>query len=808
MSPSPVDEKAIFNTARKITDPEALASYLSLACGEDEAARQRIHALLAIHDHEDSFLESPPPGIEPTQIRPVSERSGDTIGPYKLLQQIGEGGMGTVFMAEQTEPVERRVALKIIKPGMDTQQVIARFEAERQALAMMDHPNIAKVLDAGTTDTGRPYFVMELVKGMPVTQYCDEQHLSPRERLELFVPICQAVQHAHQKGIIHRDLKPSNILIARYDDKPVPKIIDFGVVKATSQRLTEKTMFTQYGQIVGTMEYMAPEQANFNQLDVDTRSDIYSLGVLLYELLTGETPFDKKRLRSAAFDELLRIIREEEPPRPSTRLSSSQSLANTAVNRKTEPKKLSLLVRGELDWIVMKALEKDRSRRYETASKFAEDVSHYLKNEAVLACPPSATYRFRKFAQRNRLLVTSTSAVMLSLMIAIAGTTWGLIRAESARVEAVAAKTEAERLRSIDQQRAESEQEAHRQTRRERDRAVAAEADTAAFSRFLIEDVLASARPKGIQGGRGVDLTMAQALSFAEPRISEVFQDRWRAEAMTRHAIGVTWRQLGEYDKSEQQLRRAIELLESHDISTSDVLLRECRNSLAVNLFQQKRYREALPILEDLLKLFSAEFGPKHRATLRCRMHIAGVYLQLRKLTTAREMYEQILVDQQPQFSENDPDRLEALSNLAKVYYDLAEYQKSCELYESVLPHLEGLNDRNLAAFQQNLAIVYYRRGRNDRGFELYRAACLTALEILGPSHPDFLQVLRTMASITGRSGQSEQFDKVLDALRLQVSNRYGSSSEQYATFQSVCAPLQTTERLERFEESTTENSH
>ncbi len=273
--------------------------------------------------------------------------------------------MGVVYMAEQSEPVERRVALKIIKPGMDTRQVIARFEAERQALAMMDHPNIAKVLDAGTTDTGRPYFVMELVKGLPITQFCDDQHLTPRERLELFLPICQAVQHAHQKGVIHRDLKPSNILIARYDDKAVPKVIDFGVSKAVSQRLTEKTVFTQYGQVVGTIEYMSPEQAQFNQLDVDTRSDIYSLGVLLYELLTGGTPFDKQRLRAAAFDELLRIIREEEPPRPSVRLSTCATLPSIAANRHVEPGKLSVLVRGELDWIVMKALEKDRTRRYE-----------------------------------------------------------------------------------------------------------------------------------------------------------------------------------------------------------------------------------------------------------------------------------------------------------------------------------------------------------------------------------------------------------------------------------------------------------
>ncbi len=383
----------------------------------------------------------------PTESRLVTEQPGDLIGPYKLLQQIGEGGMGVVYMAEQTHPVERRVAFKIIKPGMDTQQVIARFEAERQALAMMDHPNIAKVLDAGTTSTGRPFFVMELVKGLPITQYCDEQHLSPRERLELFIPICQAVQHAHQKGIIHRDLKPSNILIARYDDKPVPKVIDFGVAKATSQKLTERTMFTQYGQLVGTIDYMSPEQAQFNQLDVDTRSDIYSLGVLLYELLTGETPFDQKRLRSAAYEEMLRIIREEEPPRPSVRLSSCETLASVAANRHMEPHKLGVLVRGELDWIVMKALEKDRTRRYETANGFAMDVQRYLADEPVQACPPSAVYRFKKFARRNKTGVAVAGLVLFFLVLLGSGIGWA-VRDRSARV-AEAARQQAERQAKV-----------------------------------------------------------------------------------------------------------------------------------------------------------------------------------------------------------------------------------------------------------------------------------------------------------------------------------------------------------------------
>ncbi len=437
-------ERDIFIAAVAMNAPER-AAYLAAACGDDRELRRLVEELLAEHIREESFLlDAPPPGVNITIDQPPAEKPGTQIGPYKLLQQIGEGGMGVVYMAEQTEPVKRRVALKIIKPGMDTRQVIARFEAERQALSLMDHPNIAKVLDAGATASGRPYFVMELVKGQPITQYCDEHHLTPRQRLELLLPVCQAIQHAHQKGIIHRDIKPTNILVAEYDQQPVPKVIDFGVAKATSQTLTEKTMFTGYGQIVGTLEYMSPEQAKVNQLDIDTRSDIYSLGVLLYELLTGSTPFDRKRLRSAAFDEMLRIIREEEPPKPSTRLSDSHdSLPSISALRQTEPAKLTKLVRGELDWIVMKALEKDRNRRYETANGFAADVQRHLNDEPVQACPPSALYRFRKFARRNKVAVAVTGLVLFFLVLMGSGIGW-TVRDRSAR-EAEAARMQAER---------------------------------------------------------------------------------------------------------------------------------------------------------------------------------------------------------------------------------------------------------------------------------------------------------------------------------------------------------------------------
>ena len=424
-----LDEKAVFNIARRIDSPEARQDYLRQACGADEDALQRIFDLLRVHEQEQSFLEVPAVASSPTIDQTLTDRVGTQIGPYKLLEQIGEGGFGVVYMAEQTEPVRRKIALKVLKPGMDSRQIVARFEAEKQALAMMDHVNIARVLDAGTTggepsgvSPGRPYFVMELVHGVPITKYCDDNRLTPRQRLELFVPVCQAIQHAHQKGIIHRDIKPSNVMVTLYDGKPVPKVIDFGVAKATEQKLTERTLFTQYGTMVGTLEYMSPEQAEMSALGVDTRSDIYSLGVLLYELLTGSTPLSSKRMKEAAFAEILRLIKDEEPPKPSTRLSDSgEALASISAQRHMEPAKLMKLVRGELDWIIMKTLEKDRNRRYETANGFAQDLQRYLNDEPVQACPPSVAYRLRKFARRNKGPVFAASAIVATLLLLVVG---------------------------------------------------------------------------------------------------------------------------------------------------------------------------------------------------------------------------------------------------------------------------------------------------------------------------------------------------------------------------------------------------
>jgi WD40 repeat protein/serine/threonine protein kinase len=444
--------RAIFDHAMELPASERRA-YVDAACRDDATLRENVLELLAAHEVVGKFMEAP----TVAGLVPLAEGPGTVIGRYKLLELIGEGGFGSVFMAEQRDPVVRRVALKIIKLGMDTKAVIARFDAERQALAMMDHPHIARVLDAGATANGRPYFVMELVKGEPITAFCDRQRLSITERLGLLLQVCQAVQHAHQKGVIHRDLKPGNVLVAIQDGQAFAKVIDFGIAKATAARLTEKTLFTEHRQLIGTPEYMSPEQAE-GSLDIDTRTDVYSLGVLMYEMLTGSTPFDPKRLRSLAYAEIQRVIREEEPPAPSTRLSALETLPDVAAHRHAEPVQLAKSIRGDLDWIVMKALEKHRARRYETANALANDIRRHISGEAVTAAPPSTVYRIRKFVNKHRRPVIATILLMATLLGGTIGTTTGWIAAyQRANDAAKATKNE-----SIAKQRADANAERYR----------------------------------------------------------------------------------------------------------------------------------------------------------------------------------------------------------------------------------------------------------------------------------------------------------------------------------------------------------
>jgi WD40 repeat protein/serine/threonine protein kinase len=457
MTPADNREEVLFREAlRRVKGPERDA-FLDGVCLGQQALRGKLEALLQAHESPGPLLEpQATPTADATMVLPVEEGPGTLIGRYKILEQIGEGGFGVVYVAEQREPVKRRVALKVIKLGMDTKQVVARFEAERQALALMDHPNIAKVLDAGATDTGRPFFVMELVKGIPITKYCDQEKLATRERLDLFIKVCHAIQHAHQKGIIHRDIKPSNILVTLHDGLPVPKVIDFGIAKATQQELTEKTVYTQFQQFIGTPAYMSPEQAEMSGLDIDTRSDIYSLGVLLYELLTGSTPFETKELLQSGVDEMRKIIREREPVRPSTRLRQTASRALPSSPLSTLRSALS----SDLDWIVMKCLEKDRTRRYETANGVALDIERHLKNEPVVARPPSVSYRLQKSFRRNKLVFTAAGLVGLALVLGVMVSSWEAFRATKAGQRETTARLradEAARVADSEKERAEKE---------------------------------------------------------------------------------------------------------------------------------------------------------------------------------------------------------------------------------------------------------------------------------------------------------------------------------------------------------------
>ena len=556
----------IFGEAMELPAADRQA-FIERACGPDADVLHEVRTLLASIVNAGRFLTAPTADGQSELLTAASgiistlEEPGTRIGRYKLLQLIGEGGFGSVFMAEQEQPVRRQVALKIIKLGMDTKQVIARFEAERQALAMMDHPSIARVFDAGATDTGRPYFVMELVRGVPITTYCDDNNLSTTDRLKLFVEVCQAVQHAHQKGVIHRDLKPSNVLVTVHHDKPVPKVIDFGIAKATNARLTERTLFTEFRQFVGTPQYMSPEQAQFNGIDIDTRSDVYSLGVLLYELLTGTTPFDPKELRGAGYDEIGRLIREAEPPRPSTRLSAlGESLPTVAAQRRTDAHQLAELMRGELDWVVMRCLEKDRTRRYDTASGLAADVKRHLMDEPVLARPTSAGYRLRKFVRRNKRTAAAVSIAAGGLIIGSIAASYGLYRAMhdrdiavNARIGEAAQRAAAEHANGIAQ-----EQRAAALTQEAAARTEAAKVQ--AVNQFL-QGLLASPRPEIALGEpvriRDVLDRAAKSLDAGD------FKQPAEVEASVRQTLGQSYWSLGEYQAAETQHRKALALAQA-----------------------------------------------------------------------------------------------------------------------------------------------------------------------------------------------------------------------------------------------------
>jgi len=588
--------EAIFEATMDLPTQDRPAA-IAAACGGDAVLEARVGALHAGARAAEGFLS------EPTMdAAPVTEKPGTMIGRYKLLEKIGEGGFGTVFTAEQQEPVRRLVALKVIKLGMDTREVVARFEAERQALAMMDHPNIAKVLDAGATETGRPYFVMELVRGSPVTDYADKHKLSTRDRVAVAAQICRAVQHAHSKGVIHRDLKPTNVLVTVSDDKPVPKVIDFGIAKATLSPLTDHTLFTAHRQLVGTPQYMSPEQADSDGSDIDTRSDIYSLGVLLYELLVGTTPMDARALRSAAYDAMRKMICDTDVPRPATRLNTlgAESRSAIAASRSTDVRKLSESVTGELDWIVMKALEKDRSRRYETAAALADDLNRYLGGEAVLAGPVSGTYRLKKAMKRYKAAVAIGCAIAACLLLGVAGTTWGLVREAKEKQKADARLVEAEKARAD----ANTQQAA----------ALVARDNTQAVVTFLSQDVLGAAlRPA--QAATNSRQLMATIIKPAEMAIGARFKDRPEIEAAVRQAMGDSLLAIGDAPEALPQLKRALEIRRSVLVPDAPDTL-STQASYADALAGVGRLSDARDLAESAWYKLTRGVGPDERVTL------------------------------------------------------------------------------------------------------------------------------------------------------------------------------------------------
>jgi serine/threonine protein kinase/tetratricopeptide (TPR) repeat protein len=737
--------KEIFLDALEIRTSAERSAFLDRVCSGDAALRGEVEELLAYHSRIGSFLDAVSPGPAETfdQRRAVGAGAGAVIGPYRLLEQIGEGGFGVVFMAEQQQPVRRKVAVKIIKPGMDSRQVIARFEAERQALAMMDHVNIARVFDAGATESGQPYFVMELIQGIPITKYCDDNHLTPRERLELFVPVCQAIQHAHQKGIIHRDIKPSNVMITLYDGKPVPKVIDFGVAKATEQKLTERTLFTQYGAMVGTLEYMSPEQAEMSALGVDTRSDIYSLGVLLYELLTGSTPLTHKRMKEGVYAEILRLIREVEPPRPSTRLSDSgEALASISANRHMEPARLTKLVRGELDWIVMKALEKERSRRYETANGFAMDVQRYLADEPVQAVPPSAAYRLRKFARRNKAALVTAAVVVAALLMGTAVATWQAVVATKANQEAFAA--------------AAAEKKA-------KDTAELREAETRAALDFVENMVFAAARPEGEEGGLGREATLRAAVEAALPFVEASFTKEPLIEARLRMTLGKSFADLGEARIAANQYQKARALYTQHRGPDHPDTLRSMVG-LADSYAALGRLADALKLHEETLALMKAKLGPDHPDTLMSMMGLADTYAALGRLADALKLHEETLALMKARFGPDHPLTLMSVMGLADSYNALGGHQAAVRLYEETLARMKaklGPDHPSTLAGMHHLANSYYALDRHQDALKLREETLALMKAKLGPDHPSTLAGMNRLAS------SYAALDRHQDALKL-----------------------------------------
>ncbi len=787
----------IFGEALEQPDSAVRAAYLDRACGGDASLRQRVEALLAAHAGAGRFLEpdvtgahvpdahrpsematgahlpdgtTPTFGGTPPSGRITGLAAGTVIaGRYTLVEVIGEGGMGSVYLANQTEPVKRQVALKLIKTGMDSKVVLARFDAERQALAMMDHPNIARVFDGGMTPTGQPFFVMELVHGVPITEYCDTHRLSVAARLQLFVSVCQAVQHAHQKGIIHRDLKPGNVLVTEVDGRPTPKVIDFGVAKATEQQLTDLS-FADTGAIVGTPAYMSPEQAEPSSMDIDTRTDVYALGVILYELLVGSPPIDAKQFKRGAVLEMLRMVREVEPPRPSTKLSTADALPSIAANRSIEPAKLSKLLKGELDWVVMKAIEKDRTRRYDTANGFARDIQRYLADEVVEARPPSTGYRLRKFVRRHKGQVIAASLVFLALIGGVVGTALALVEArlqrDAAEVAAAAEKVANEQTRKrlvqvergvallgsvFDDLDPNAEQKEGKPLRAILTDRLAAAADQ--LDAEAVGDALAVANLQDRLGealvnlGRPVRAIPLHVKSWATRTAANGPQDPDTLASMNRLALA--HREAGQYDEAVRLHEECLSLQRTA-LGPDDARTLASMNNLAVAYQHAGRLATAIPLLQECLRRTTATLGPDDPGTLTSQHSLAFAYQSAGRAADAVRLHEDNLPRQTAVYGPDHPQTLATMNNLALAYQALGRAGDAVRLHEEchrLVRAKLGPNHLHTLLSVGNLARAHLAAGEGAKALPLVEEWLIYQRKELGATSPEFAQMLAAVSS-------------------------------------------------------------
>jgi serine/threonine protein kinase/tetratricopeptide (TPR) repeat protein len=796
-----MNEESLFAAALEKSTIAERRAFLEKACAGDRALRKRMERLIAAHHETLGILDQPARSPGSAEVTAVSasgivhsrEIAGTVIaGRYALLEEVGAGGMGTVWRAEQTEPVRRIVAVKLIKAGMDSRTVLSRFEAERQALALMEHPNIARVLDGGTTESGRPFFVMEYVRGVPFTRYCDDARMTIAERLALFVPVCQAVQHAHTKGVVHRDLKPSNILVCVADGRPVPKVIDFGLAKAIQQPLTERTLHTAHGALLGTPRYMSPEQAEYSNPDVDTRADIYALGVILYELLTGTTPLERQRLQEAAWHELLRLIKEDEPPRPSARLSDSDSLASVAAQRQLEPVRLTRLVRGELDWIVMKCLEKDPSRRYETANGLARDVERYLADESVEACPPSAGYRLSKFFRRHKRPVLAAAIIFLLLVGGIAGTTWGLIQADRAL------KAEAKR--------AESEKKANAQAQKLLQQIQkGSEILASVFADLDPRAEEKEGRPlRAILGDR-LDRAAAdlEGDALGDPLVVANLQDRLgrtyralghaaKAKSLFKKALTIRHTRLGpdHADTLATMFQQGLALKDTGELSECIAVLEQVRdaqarnpqadrrlilatqNSLAVAYWFAGKPAEARILLEQVRDALLEELGPEHTQTLEALDNLSGVYSTLGNGTEAIALAQQVRSARVKKLGVDHPVAIASLNNLAIRTHAAGKMRQALALFEEARDASVsklGPDHPSTLMILDNLARSYRVFGRTAEAISLAEKVRDARMTTLGAHHPDTIHTLDNLGQAYNAGGEPDKafaaFEKAVTGL-------------------------------------------